>query len=364
MKKALLIEPKYYTRFPPLGLLKIGALLKQKGYRIQYIRGEQYTEFSPDEIYITSLFTYAWKKVKKAYDFYRYSYPKAKIYLGGIYISIFSKLNNWTREHLKSNYPNAIIYSGIIDEAENVMPDWDDPFIANWNKSIVFSSRGCIRKCPFCAVPLIEGKLTAKKDISHLIHPRHKEIVFWDNNILASPYWNDIFEYLLFLKKYVDFNQGIDARLINEKIAYQLSKLKMKLIRLAYDHISYKPIIRRAIKLLKEHGIKGRKILVYVLYNFNDNPEEFLERLKDLMELGVVAYPMRYEPLDALEKNNYISPSWNKEYLDAIPRARRVIGYGGAFVPHQGMVKKILNSRDFEDAFKEFIEKKEKRMAI
>ncbi|AJW76943.1 hypothetical protein X275_01080 [Marinitoga sp. 1197] len=355
MKNILLIEPKYYTKFPPLGLLKIGAYHKKLGNNVQYIRGQGEILFKPDEIYITSLFTYSWKSVKKAYDFYRFLCPKTPIHMGGIYISIFSQLNDQTKEHIKFNYPDAIIHSGILPEVEDLLPDWDDDYVKNWNKSILFSSRGCIRKCPFCAVPLIEGSLKSKIRIDHLIHPKHKEIIFWDNNILASPHWEDIYEYLLKTKKYVDFNQGIDARLINSKVANQLSKLKTKMIRIAYDHISYKPIIYKAVNFMKEAGINGRKILVYLLYNFNDTPEDFLERLKDLMELGVVAYPMRYEPLDALEKNKFISENWNKEYLDAIPRARRVIGYSGAFVPHEGMKKKILNASSFYNAFEEFM---------
>ena len=92
-------------------------------------------------------------------------------------------------------------------------------------------------------------------------------------------------------------------------------------------------------------------MIVYVLYNFQDSPEEFLERLCDLMEWGVVAYPMRFEPLDSLKKNQHIGARWTAEQLEMIAQARRVIGYGGAFPPHEGLRKKFLEARNFEEAF-------------
>jgi len=55
------------------------------------------------------------------------------------------------------------------------------------------------------------------KSIKHLIYPEYKKIIFWDNNILASPYWENIFQELEELKLEVDFNQGLDARLLNER---------------------------------------------------------------------------------------------------------------------------------------------------
>jgi len=74
--------------------------------------------------------------------------------------------------------------------------------------------------------------------------------------------------------------------------------------------------------------------------------------IKDLLEWGVVSYPMRYEPLKPRPKNTYISPNWTTEQLEMIAKARRVIGYGGTFPPYEGLKKKILNAKSFEKAFK------------
>ncbi|MGB9715362.1 MAG: hypothetical protein ACPL1G_02975 [Thermodesulfovibrionales bacterium] len=60
---------------------------------------------------------------------------------------------------------------------------------------------------------------------------------------------------------------------------------------------------------------------------------------------------LRYEPLKPQPKNTYISPNWTKEQLEMIAKARRVIGYGGAFPPYEGLKKKIFKAKTFEKAF-------------
>ena len=71
----------------------------------------------------------------------------------------------------------------------------------------------------------------------------------------------------------------------------------------------------------------------------------------DLTDWGVVAYPMRYQPLEPCVKDSYVSPNWTKEQLEMIARARRVIGYGGAFPPYEGLRRKLSDAKNFEEAF-------------
>lgn len=73
--------------------------------------------------------------------------------------------------------------------------------------------------------------------------------------------------------------------------------------------------------------------------------------MRDLLEWGVVAYPMRFEPLDSLKKNQHIGSKWTPEQLELVAHARRVIGYGGAFPPYEGLRKKFINAKSFEEAF-------------
>lgn len=345
--KILLVEPpkgkKYYTPFPPLGLLKLAAYHKNKRDSVKLVQGFDDDGFDPQIIYITSLFTYAYEAVHDVIRYYSRRYKRARILVGGIYASLCP-------EHLKKTFKDRIeIHHGIIKKVEDILPDYS--LVPSWNASILFSSRGCIRKCPFCSVPQIEPEFKAKKSIKHLIYPGHKKVILWDNNILASPYRKKIFEEIEELKLEVDFNQGLDARLLNEEVAIGLKRLKTRLIRLAYDSNESKRPLEEAISLLKDVGIRGRKILVYCLHNHLDTPEDFLNRIKDILCWGVVAYPMRYEPLKPRPKNTYISPNWSPKQLEMIADARRVIGYGGAFPPYEGLKKKILDAKIFEKAF-------------
>jgi len=350
IKKILLVEPKksrnYHTQYPPLGLLKLSAYHKSKGDKVNLVRGFVNNEFYPDKIYITSLFTYAWEPVHEVISYYSNKYKKTEIIVGGIYASL-------CEDHLKETFKDRIrVYKGLFEPAEDILPDYS--LISEWKASIIFASRGCIRNCHFCSVKVLEPQFKPKKSIKHLIYPGHKKVILWDNNILASPYWEDIFQEIEELNLEVDFNQGLDARLINSTVVSRLKRLKIPLIRLAYDTQGIRNHLKRAVDLLKEAGFNGRRILVYCLFNNpfeKDTPETFLNRLRDLINWGVVSYPMRYEPLEPIKKGTYVSPYWTSELLEMVAKARRVLGYGGAFPPYEGLKKKFLNAKSFEEAF-------------
>lgn len=339
--KVLLVEPKYYTQYPPLGLLKLSAYHKAVGDTVEFVRGVRFVSNYPDRVYVTSLFTYSWKPAWEAIGFYKLAYPRAPIYLGGIYASLMP-------DHAKQSGAD-LVHGGTIPELDEILPDYS--LLPDWKASILFASRGCVRKCSFCAVPRLEPKLKMLGGIRHLIHPDHKKVILWDNNFLATPNWREVLDELSELNLEVDFNQGLDARLVTEEVAVALGRLKISPVRLAYDSGEMRPHLSRAVHLLAEAGFRKRRILVYCLYNYTETPEEFLDRVRDLLEWGVVAYPMRFEPLDSLEKNRHVSPKWTVERLEMIAEARRVIGYGGAFPPYEGLRKKFVNASCFEEAF-------------
>lgn len=346
--KALLVKPPYYSAFPPLGLLKLSALLNRKGYKPtglqRYHEGpNRPASFTPDEIYITSLFTYAWRTVHDSVAYYKRLYPKAKIFLGGLYASLLP-------EHAKTS--GAEVHQGLVKEAECLRPDYS--LVPNWDGSIVFSSRGCIRKCPFCAVPTLEGKFVPKKTIAHLIYPAHTRVILWDNNFLASRYWYHILSEIKQRKLWIDFNQGLDSRLLNQEKAEMIASMKTRLIRTAYDTRSSKKQVQNGVELLASKGVSPRKILMYMLFNFeHDTPDDLLARILDAMEWGVVSYPMRYQPIKlpyALAKDSYVSPHWSEEELEMVAKARRVLGYHGAFAPYEKLREKFSRARNLKEA--------------
>lgn len=346
--KVLLVEPKkskkYHTPYPPLGLLKLARFHRERHDDVRLINGPNGQDgYEPDVIYITSLFTYAWEPVHEVIKHYSAEYSKAKVIVGGIYASLCT-------EHLEDTFGSSIeVVKGLMPEIDNLLPDYS--LIPDWNASILFSSRGCIRRCKFCSVPQLEPEFTAKGSIKHLIYPGHKRAILWDNNILASPYWQNIFDELEELDLEIDFNQGLDARLITEEVAIRVKRMKVPTVRLAYDSDSIKAPLKKAINLLKDAGVNGRRIIVYCLYGFLDTPLDFFHRIIDLVNWGVVAYPMRYQPLEPCSKDSYISPNWQPEQLEMVAKARRVIGYGGAFPPYEGLRKKLGNAKNFEEAF-------------
>ena len=239
---------------------------------------------------------------------------------------------------------------GLVSEAERFMPDYS--LVPDWGSSIMFGTRGCIRKCAFCAVPRLEGKSDKPAEgIAGLVHKDHRKIVLWDNNILGVSNWRDIVAELEDFDLEVDFNQGLDARLITEEIAEELGRLRIRPIRMAYDIPSERKAVKRAIGALEAAGFKRRRMVVYTLYNFTDTPGEFLNRVVDLLSWGVVSYPMRYEPLNSLVKNRYVSPHWSTTQLEMVARARRVMGAGGAFPPYDALRDKLSQAQDFEEAF-------------
>ena len=91
--------------------------------------------------------------------------------------------------------------------------------------------------------------------------------------------------------------------------------------------------------------------MVYVLYNYKNDPEVFFQNVRDVLNWGAVAYPMRYEPLNALEKNRYVEEQWTGEALEMVQDARRVVGFGGAFPPYEALVQKFNQAHNFMEAF-------------
>jgi hypothetical protein len=159
----------------------------------------------PKKVYVTSLFTWAWRPVHSAVLHAKAVFPKSDIWLGGVYASLMP-------DHARQTGVN--VKTSIFPEMENILPDYE--IVPNWHKerraSIFFSQRGCVRKCAFCAVPALEGKPSLLRDnhsVRHLIHPNHNRAILWDNNILGEAHWVDVVSELAALNVSVDFNQGL-----------------------------------------------------------------------------------------------------------------------------------------------------------
>lgn len=180
-----------------------------------------------------------------------------------------------------------------------------DPILFH-NPAATFTTRGCPNKCSFCAVPKLEGEF---REIENF----RPAPVICDNNLLAASrrhLENAVDKLKIF--SMVDFNQGLEARRFTPEVADLFGNLKCK-VRFAFDHVNHESQVFEAVKLCKERTT--REIGIYVLIGYKDTPEDARYRLDLVNSWGVYASPMRFQPLDARNKNEYIAPGWTDREL-------------------------------------------------
>lgn len=342
MKDVLLVEPRYNSLYPPLGLMRISTWRKRLGDHVDFHKegfttdyfGHKNTKLRKkyDIIYITSLFTYHYPYVIECIKNYQIHYPDAKIKVGGVMATLLSNM-------IKKD-TGITSHKGLLKKAEKCPPDYS--LFPKLTYSISFTSRGCIRRCEYCVVPIIEPSFFTREHWERDINPKSERIVFWDNNWLCSPNFHKDVEKLKRIGKPYDFNQGLDCRLFDEEKAKLLSQTKLYPLRFAYDSPAQAPYIEKAIHIAKKHGFSD--IRVYVLYNSKskyDTPEYFYRRINKLNQLKAVTYPMKYKPIDSTAPN-WVSTRWNPEVLRGLKIVLR-------FFYKNGLIKK--NRKIFSKMF-------------
>jgi len=256
--------------FPNLALMKLSAYHKARG-------DEVYLNFPlqpPDITYASCVFT--WNAKRKA------SIPNGA-HVGGSGIDLKAKLP---------------------PEVEHIMPDYN--LYPGVHSSIGFTSRGCIRKCRWCIVPEKEEGIRPAARIYEFLDCQYRKITLLDNNLLAAPNWRQTMEDLIAEELEVDFNQGLDIRLLNEENLDYLKRVKAKGLRFAFDHIGYEKAVREGIELLLANGLGSRKLSFYFLYGFPVIEQECVERVKILASYNVDIYPMAYKGPDGKEPQRRI----------------------------------------------------------
>lgn len=510
--KALLIEPNYSNKFPPIGLMKIATYhknlgnwdvlfykgdLKQfiieqiadkciatfnkidktqdwyirKDYIFEYIKTRKGTALDAigtelstkseelrsvaidfkdfywkgtwkkypewDRVFVTTLFTFYWKTTIETIEFAKLLVKKPKdLMVGGVLASIQPKeIEEATgiRPHI------GILKAGDLDKGDTQMIDelpldysildeieYKYPMT---NAYYSYTTRGCIRHCSFCAVPILEpiynSYIPLKERIERIreLYGEQQNMLLMDNNVLASEELPHIIQDIIdcgfergakftqpdllaiairnlrnnvndraYIRKahslimafydrlkgeesyqvykilskyhilkflttrkdalleayeeikdiyakhfkptpkirYVDFNQGVDARLFNEKNVDLLSRIAIRPLRIAFDDIRTRPAYEKAIRLSVAAGMND--FSNYLLYNFNDKPVELYQRMKinvDLCEelnVSIYSFPMKYHPLrkkegdteDFSHNRDYIGKYWNRKYIRAV----------------------------------------------
>lgn len=138
--------------------------------------------------------------------------------------------------------------------------------------------------------------------------------------------------------RYLDFNQGVDGRKINDDNMEQLARLAIRPLRIAFDDIHLKDVYCEAVRTAHRHGIK--EISNYILFNYKDKPEDLYERLRVNIELNkelgiqIFSFPMKYSPISETDRT-YIGVNWCKKSIRAISAilqvTKGVVAAGSSF---------------------------------
>lgn len=320
--KILLVEPNFpippksknHKNFLPIGLLKIASYLQSKNIEVKLIRGipknplelSDIQRFSPNEIWVTSLFTYWAKYVKDTVEYYKNIFSQSKIVVGGIYASLFPK-----KQIIKYTGCDEV-HQGIIPEAEKYFPAYD--LLKNANPhpidyQIIHSSRGCKRHCDFCGTWKIEPEFIPKRSIKNEV--KYKKLVFYDNNLFMNPHIEEILQELIDLKKegkikWCESQSGFDGRILLNKphLAKKIKKAGFRYPRIAWDW-GYKEYsnIAKQVNIFKEAGYPSKEINVFMIYNWDITFKEMeMKRIK-CWEWGIQITDCRYRPLNQLFDN-------------------------------------------------------------
>jgi hypothetical protein len=188
----------------------------------------------------------------------------------------------------------------LPDEIEHIYPDYSIYPELTKDTAYGFLTRGCPRGCKFCIVASKEGRRSYKvADLSEFWR-RQKNISLLDPNILACKDHPDLLQQLIDSKACVDFNQGLDIRLTNERNIDLLNRIKVKEIHFAWDNAEddLKPYFEQ-YKALAKHKPHGQYGTVYCLTNFGSTMEENLYRIYTLRDLGYDPYVMVYDKPNA-----------------------------------------------------------------
>lgn len=409
--------------------LILNSLIYYKDYykKKEYLKNKYW-----DRICITTLFTFHWNITIKTINFYRqFIKNENELWVGGVMASVIpQEIKNATG--LNNIYAGLLNKKGILDNNEIIIDDLpldysilkEIDYIYPVNNSyFAYATRGCIRKCKFCAVPIIEPKYVKQVILKDQIDFVNKyfgckqNLMLLDNNVLASPNFskiineikkigfnnnskfiepnqleiayknlksninnngyikeivnlfnklleklkgekkqelynillehnllisdtstkeeiNNVMTYILPLynsqikkrpkQRHVDFNQGLDARLLTDEKAKLLSQIPIRPLRIAFDNMKYIKYYKNAIINSCKYGIKN--FSNYLLYNFDEKPIELYQRLKINIELceefniNIYSFPMKYHPIYGEYKLNrdYIGKYWNRKFIRAV----------------------------------------------
>lgn len=227
-----LIDVDGHSGFPNLALMRLSAWHKKRGDSVAWWNG--FCHY--DRVYMSKVFTFT-PDADTVID-------AGEIVRGG------------------TGYKD---YGSLPEEIERTAPDYS--IYPSVDYAIGFLTRGCCRQCPWCIVPAKEGQIRPASTWEEIKRPGSDRIIFLDNNVLASSHGLRQIEAMGGQKVRVDFNQGLDARLITPEAAALLAWLRwIRLVRLSCDTREMLLVNEQAVAYMKEAGIAKSRFWAYLLF--------------------------------------------------------------------------------------------------
>lgn len=196
----------------------------------------------------------------------------------------------------------ASLHQPLNEEVEHIYPDYSIYPRLTKDTAFGFLTRGCPRGCPFCIVGEKEGRSSVKvADLSEFWHGQ-KKVVLCDPNILACKDWRILFRQLITSGAEIDFNQGLDIRLMTKEKANMIDAMRIKDIRFAWDNYEDKDIILPKLRMFAKNTLKkphNHNGTVYMLTNYNTTFEQDLYRIYTLRKMDYMPFVMVYDRKNA-----------------------------------------------------------------
>lgn len=229
-----------------------------------------------------------------------------------VYASVIFAWNRERGEHVLREWPHAIIggtgwdMSTTLEGVGIATKHQDYSDYPAWRQSIGFTQRGCRLSCWFCVVPLKEGRVRTEQSISDLWRgePWPRELILLDNDFFGQSKWQQLIEEIRAGGFKVSFNQGINARMLNDESAAAIASIRYyddgmtaRRIYTAWDSTGDERVLFRGLEALVRHGVKPDHIMVYMLIDTgkdNDSEADWLYRHDRLLEFGARPYPMAF----------------------------------------------------------------------